>query len=252
VSDAAGAAGPKRSLRGPAIRFAILVALLAAAFLAIRYTPLREQLSVENLRQTLDRWRGVWWAPLAHVGLLSVFGAIGFPATPFLIAGAGIFGAKWGTLWNFTGVFTASCVGFGLARLLGREFVERIGGERIRKAERVFHRRGFLPLVAVRFLPIPFSLVNAAAAVVGVRFAKFFAASAVGLLPPIAILTYFADALLDAATGDRATIVRHLVLVSLLCISAVFVPVAILRRKRIWRLRRLRGERAQRPPRAAR
>ena len=51
----------------------------------------------------------------------------------------------------------------------------------------------------MRFLPIPFQLVNAAAAVVGVRFAKFFVASAIGMLPPTAILTYFASALLAAA-----------------------------------------------------
>ena len=125
MTAAAGDAGPKRSLRGPALRFAILIALIAGAFLAFRYTPLREQLSVDHLRGTLDQLRGYWWAPLAHVALLSIFGAIGVPATPFLLAGAGIFGAKWGTVWNFTGVVTASCVGFGLARLLGRELEGR-------------------------------------------------------------------------------------------------------------------------------
>ena len=102
MTAAAGDAGPKRSLRGPALRFAILIALIAGAFIAFRYTPLREKLSVDNLRGTLDQLRGYWWAPLAHVALLSIFGA------------------KWGTVWNFTGVLTASCVGFGLARLLGR------------------------------------------------------------------------------------------------------------------------------------
>jgi uncharacterized membrane protein YdjX (TVP38/TMEM64 family) len=238
---------PERSLRGPALRFALLFARLGIGFVVTRYTPLREHLTVERLRETLDRLRGLWWAPIAHVGLLSVFGAVGVPATPFLLAGAAIFGARWGTLWNFAGVLTASCVGFFLARHLGREFVERIGGERVKKAERIFHRRGFVPLVAVRFLPIPFQLVNAAAAVVGVRFPKFLATSAVGLLPPIAILTFFASALLEAASGaERGAILKRLALVSLACIVAVFVPVGVWRRRRIWRLRRLRRERAAR------
>jgi uncharacterized membrane protein YdjX (TVP38/TMEM64 family) len=164
-----------------------------------------------------------------------------------LVAGAAIFGAFWGTVWNFAGVFSASLAGFFLARLLGREFVERIGGERVKKAERIFHRRGFLPLIAVRFLPIPFPLVNAAAAVVGVRFPKFLLTAAIGLLPPIAILTYFSSALLEAATGaERGEILRHLAIVSISCIVTVFVPVSIWRRRRIWRLKRLRAERAAR------
>ena len=246
MSAADGEGAPKRSLRGPAIRFALLIALLVVGFVVVRYTPLREQLTVDHLQATLAHLRGLWWAPLAHVGLLSLFGAIGVPATPFLLAGAAIFGAHWGTLWNFAGVFTASCVGFGLARLLGREFVERIGGEKVKKAERIFHRRGFVPLIAVRFLPIPFQLVNAAAAVVGVRFSKFVATTALGLLPPIAILTSFAAALLEAATGERGAILRRLAIVSISCILVVFVPFAIWRRRRMWRVRRLRRERAAR------
>jgi len=239
--------GPRGSIRGPALRFGLLILLIATVFVLVRFTPLGQYLTVARIQETLGSLRGIWWAPLAHVGLLVVLGALGAPATPFLLAGAAIFGGRWGTLWNFVGIFAASCAGFGLARLLGREFVERIGGDKIRKAERIFHRRGFLPLIAIRFLPIPFQLVNAAAAVVGVRFAKFFVASAIGLLPPTAILTYFAAALLDAATGDaRGVVLKQLALVSLVCIVAVFIPVAIWRRRRIWRLKELRGGRAGR------
>ena len=95
-------------------------------------------------------------------------------------------------------------------------------------------------------------LTVVAAAVVGVRFPKFLATSAVGLLPPIAILTFFASALLEAATGaERGLILKKLALVSLACIVAVFVPVGIWRRRRKWRLRRLRAERRERPDRGA-
>ena len=249
---APGEGAPKRSLRGPALRFGLLLLLLGAGFVVIRYTPLREELTVERLQATLGRLRGLWWAPIAHVALLTVFGSIGVPATPFLLAGAAIFGARWGTVWNFTGVLAASCAGFALARLLGRDFVERLGGERVKKAERIFHRRGIVPLIAVRFIPIPFQLVNAAAAVVGVRFVKFLVTSAIGLLPPVAILTAFAAALLAAATGaERGVILWKLAAVSLALLVVVFVPVGIWRRKRKWRLRRLRRERAARTLRPA-
>lgn len=236
------------SLARAGLRFGVLLLLLAGSFAAIRWTPLGELLSAERLQATLGALRDAWWAPLVHVGLCVVLGGLGVPATPFLIAGAAIFGALWGTLWNFVAILLASVAGYLLARLLGREFVERIGGAKIRRAEQVLHRRGFLPLVAVRFVPIPFTLVNAAAAVVGVRFPKFVAATAIGLAPSVTILTYFTAALLEAATGDRAAVVRQMLVVSISAAVLVFLPIGIRRRLRRRRLVGLRRRRAERQP----
>jgi uncharacterized membrane protein YdjX (TVP38/TMEM64 family) len=239
-------AGKARSLRGPALKFGLLLLLIVGGFLTARYTPLADYLAVDRIQGSLDTVRGLWWAPAALVGTIVVLGSAGLPATPFIIAGAAIFGPVWGTVWNFVGIFLSSVTGFLLARLLGREFVERIGGSKIQRAEKLLHRRGFMPLIAIRFLPVPFALVNAAAAVVGVRLPKFLLASAIGLLPPIAILTYFSSALLAAATGDRAGIVRHALAVSMTAALIVFLPIGIRRRLRRRKLRRLRAVRAQR------
>lgn len=238
---------PRGSLQRAAIRFGLLVLILGGAIVAVRFTPLRDLLTAERLQATLARLRGAWWAPLAHVAICIAVGSLGMPATPILIAGAAIFGAWWGALWNWTGITLASVFGYFLARQLGRDFVERIGGEKVKRAERLLHRRGFLPLVAVRFLPLPFSLVNAAAAVVGVRFPKFLLASAIGMAPPIVILTYFSAALLAAATGERAAIARHMLAVSGSAALLVFLPIGIRRWKRRKRLRDLRARRATRP-----
>ncbi len=224
----------------------MLLALLGAGLVAFRFTPFGDIFAVSRLQALLAGLRQAWWAPLAHVAICIVVGSLGMPATPILVAGAAIFGAVWGTLWNWTGIVLASMAGFFLARLLGRDFVERIGGEKVKRAERLLHRRGLWPLMATRFLPIPFSLVNAAAAVVGVRFGRFILASALGMLPPIAILTYFSAALLAAASGDRAAIVRQMLTVSMVAALLVFLPIGIRRRMRRRRLKRLSGRRAGR------
>lgn len=237
---------PSGSLGRAALRFAALVLLLAGTFALIRFTPLGDHLSGERLQALLAGLRGAWWSPLVHIGLCTVLGGIGVPATPFLIAGAAIFGVGWGTLWSWLGIVLASLAGFLIARALGREFVERIGGDKVRRAESMFHRRGFLPLLAVRFVPIPFTLVNAAAAVVGVRLPRFLLSTAIGTLPPIAIITYFSSALLEAATGDRAAIARRLVLVTLGAAFLVFLPIGIRRRVRRARYRRIQRARAGR------
>lgn len=232
---------------GAAFRFGILVLILVGGFLVARYSPLAPYLTPEKIRAVLERLRDLWWAPAALVATMVVLGSAGVPATPFIIAGAAIFGTGEGILWNFLGILLASVAGYWLARALGRDFIERLGGDKVKRAERFLHRRGFMPLVAVRFLPVPFTLVNAAAAVVGVRFWRFLASTAIGLLPSVTILTYFSSALLEAATGaDRARVVRHLMIVAFLCAIVVFLPVAIQRRRRIWRLRDLRQLRRER------
>lgn len=238
---------PRGSLQRAAIRFGILIAILAGAILAVRFTPLRDLLTAEKLQLLLADLRGAWWAPFVHVGICIVVGSLGVPATPFLVAGAAIFGAYWGALWNWTGILLASVAGYALAKQLGREFVERIGGAKLRRVEKLVQRRGFVPLIAIRFLPVPFSLVNAAAAVAGVRFPKFFAAAAIGMAPPIAILTYFSAALLEAATGAHGAIVKQMIAVSGTAAVLVFLPIGIRRRLRKRRLRRLRAHRATRP-----
>jgi len=237
---------PRGSLQRAAIRFSLLVLLLAGVLAAVRFTPLGDLLSAERLQALFDDVRELWWAPVAHVAVTAVGAALGVPASVFLAVGAAIFGFGWGTLWNWAGVVLASVAGFFVARALGREFVERIGGERVRRAERVLHRRGFLPLVAVRFLPLPLALVNAVAAVVGVRFPKFLLATAIGVLPPVAILTYFAAALLEAAAGEQAAIARNLVAAFGSAVVLVFLPLRVRRLLRRRRLRELRARRTAR------
>jgi uncharacterized membrane protein YdjX (TVP38/TMEM64 family) len=239
---------PRGSLRRAAIRFALLVLVLGGVLVAMRFTPLGELISAERLQALFDRLRGHWWAPVAHVAATTVGAALGVPASVFLAVGAAIFGFGWGTLWNWLGVTLASVAGFLVARALGREFVERIGGDKVRRAEGLLRRRGFAPLIAVRFLPLPLAMVNAVAAVVGVRFPTFLLATALGVLPPVVILTYFASALLQAAAGDQAEIARNLVAVFGSAVVLVFLPLRVRRLLRRRRLRELRARRAARPP----
>jgi uncharacterized membrane protein YdjX (TVP38/TMEM64 family) len=242
---------PPGSLQRAALRFGLLIALMVGVVLAFRFTPLGRLLTIEHLQALLAVLRAAWWAPIAFVAASALFGAVGAPATPFLILGAAIFGPILGTFWNWSGITLASAVGYLLARFLGRDFVERIGGAKLKRAEKLLHRGGFLPLVAIRFVPIPFSLVNAAAAVVGIRFPRFILASAAGFVLPIAIWTYFYAAWLAAATGEKGAILSHALIVALAVGVVVFLPIGIRRRLRKRRLRLLRERRASRSTRAA-
>lgn len=220
--------------------------LIAGSFAAVRFTPLRELLTAERLGALLETARGHWWTPLALVGLYAVLCPLGVPASPMIVVGGAIFGFGWGTFWNWLGGLVGATVSFLLARFLGREFVEKIGGSKMRRAEQMLSRRGWPMLIGMRFLPVPFALANSAAAVVGVRLLPFLVTTAIGLVPPMAVLTYAATALLAAAEGSRGEILRNLTLVFLLFGSLVIFPVMIRRRLRKRRLARILARRATR------
>ncbi len=228
------------------MRFALLVVLILGAFAAIRFTPLGDLLTAERLGALLERARGHWWSPLALVGLYALLCPLGVPASPMIVVGGAVFGFVAGTFWNWMGGLIGALISFLLARFLGREFVERIGGARVRRFEKLLARQGWPMLIGMRFLPVPFVITNSAAAVVGVGLLRFLVTTAIGLLPPMAVLTYAATALLSAAAGGRAEILRNLGLVFVLFGSLVIFPVAIRRRLRKRRLARLRVLRAAR------
>ena len=246
-----GPTPPHLSRRPPArvvARFVLLLLLLGAGFVAVRWTPLAKYAQPEHLVPLLSGLRQAWWSPLALLALFVVLCPLGVPATPMIVAGAAVFGVAWGTLWNFLGTFLGAAATFLLARSLGREFVEHVGGRRLRRAERILKRHGFWTLAGIRFLPIPFPLVNAAAAVTGIRLPVFLAASAIGLAPSLLIFTYFVSALVNAAEGGRLQAASQLLVAVALLAVLVSIPVFVRLRGRRRRLRDLRRRRQRRSP----
>lgn len=232
------------------LRFLLLVAILAAGFAILRWTPLAGYMNGPAITVLFDRLRGTWWAPALLVASYVVLCPIGIPATPMMIAGGVVFGAALGAVYNVLGTFLAAVVSYYLARALGRDFVVHFAGQRLKRVERRIARRGFWSLVGVRFLPLPFALVNYCAALAGVRPALYIATSALGLALPVTLYTYFAAALSQAAGGERAQVFLQLAVALVLLAAVIFVPrfwLALRRRRRYRDLRQVRRDRPVRP-----
>src|SRR6185436_19747038 len=103
--------------------------------------------------------------------------------------------------------------------ILGRDFFVHLVGKRLKPVERAIARRGFWSFVGVRFLPIPYPLVNYCAAFVGIRPGFFLLTTAIGLIPSLTIFTYFVTTLTRLAEGDRARTYFQFAVASLLIIS---------------------------------
>ena len=191
-----------RVSRATWLKLAAFALVLVSAFVAFRFTPLADHLTEEKVVAFFSTLRGMWWTPLLLTGLYVLLSCVGIPVSPLMISGGAVFGFALGTFYNTVGLIAGGLASFTVARFLGRDFVEQIGGRRLKQAERLFERHGFWPLVQTRFLPIPFTLVNFAAALAGVRVGKYTLALIVGLIPSTVIHTYFMSALF-AGKGNR-------------------------------------------------
>ncbi len=173
------------------LRMLLLVAIVGAGFVLVRFTPLGAYFTREYVVATFERLESWRWAPVLLIVLYSVMAPLGFPMSPLVLAGALVFKAFWGSVYNTLGLTIGAMTAFFLARVLGRDFIVHLAGQRLRRAERIFQRRGFWTLVQARFVPVPFPVVSYGAAFAGVKAGRFLITSAIGILPATVMHTYF-------------------------------------------------------------
>ena len=183
----------------------VFVAILVAGYVAIRYTPIGEWTTEERIREALYDIRGTWWTPLVLLGLYAIVAPTGISMFPLTIAGAA-FGPIAGSFLNVIGIVIGAITSFFVARALGRDFVVRVTGDRFRKAERLINRQGMWPLIQVRFMPIPYPVINFAAALSGVPPRTFITGSVIGLIPATLIHSYFIARLIYADGAERTQV----------------------------------------------
>ena len=186
------------------LRMLLLVAILATGFVLVRFTPIGDYFTREYVVATFERLASWPWAPAVLILLYAVLAPLGFPMSPLVLAGSVVFKALWGTVYNTLGLVIGATTSFYFARALGREFIVQLAGPRLRRAERIFERRGFWTLVQTRFLPLPFPVVNFGAAFAGVKASRFLVTSAIGLLPATVMHTYFMAKIYDLTFGSEA------------------------------------------------
>jgi phospholipase D1/2 len=222
------------------LRFIALVVIVGTGFAVLRWSPAAAYLNKEAILALFDRLRDTWWAPALLVLSYLVLCPLGVPATPMMIAGGMVWGVLRGSVYNVVGIFLGAASTYWLGRVLGRDFILHLFGNRLRRVERMVARRGgFWSLAGVRFLPLPFALVNYCAAFVGIRPGLFLGSTAVGLAMTVPIFTYFAYMLSRAATGDRSGVYMQLGVAMVLLMMVILLPRLWQGRKRKERYRAL-------------
>jgi len=204
----------------------VLIALLVAAALAVRASPARGWLTPRGIEQLLAALREPWWAPLAFVAAYTIAAALDFSGLVLTLVGGAVFGFWWGALLNLLGANLGASAAFWVARLLGREGLHALLGDRLSGGlDRLAHQAGFAWLLRLRLIPIvPFNLLNFASGLTALPWRTYAAATAIGVIPATLVYTFFADALLSGSREAGHRVFVRLLIAGALLVLLSFVP----------------------------
>lgn len=160
--------------------------------------------------------------------LLMVFQAILAPLPAFLItfANAALFGWVYGAALSWVSAMVGAVLCFYIARLLGRDVVEKLTTKMaLESIDAFFERHGVYAILIARLLPfISFDVVSYAAGLTSMRLGAFWVATGIGQLPATLVYSYVGGML----TGGTQTLVYGLLILFSLTILIYLI-------KRIYR-----------------
>lgn len=165
---------------------------------------------------------GVYAAAVSF--MLMILQSIAAPLPAFLLtfANASLFGWWKGAILSWSSAMAGAAVCFFIARILGRDVVEKLNGKAgVHQIEVFFERHGRLCILIARLLPfISFDIVSYVAGLTSMSFIGFFVATGIGQLPATIVYSYVGGML----TGGAKLLVN-----ALLIIFALFGLVVLLR-----------------------
>lgn len=163
------------------------------------------------------------WAMLVS-SLLMIFQSLIAPLPAFFItlSNANLFGWWQGCILSFVSSMAGAALCFYIARILGRDVVEKICTKgALKQIEDFFEKYGKRCILVARLLPfISFDVVSYAAGLTAIDFWGFFWATGLGQLPACIVYSY---------VGGMLTGGAKLLFTGLLCLFALAILVAIFR-----------------------
>jgi len=196
-----------RTLRKPAWRkLALVGAILFALFIAWRYTPLSEVVTVDN---ALDLARTVGhaaWSPFIVIAVYTPAAFVMFPRPLITLFAVIAYGPWVGFGIAMTGILLSAVAAYYAGRALPGDTLRKLAGDKFERATGALKGRGFVAALAVSIAPVaPFPVIGMVAGAVQLALWEYLAGTAVGMLPGTLATTVFADQL-RAALEDPSKI----------------------------------------------
>lgn len=175
------------------IKIAIVIVLASLFFIK----PVKEMLFMLSMIN-VDAIKGYIlsfgvWAPVISFTLMILQSVVApLPAFIITFANAGLFGWVNGALLSWSSAMAGAVLCFFIARLLGRDTVEKLTSKfSLKSIDDFFEKHGNYAILIARLLPfISFDIVSYAAGLTSMSFWSFFIATGIGQLPATIIYSY--------------------------------------------------------------
>lgn len=151
-------------------------------------------LSSSGISGIIDYIRGYGKYAVTISFFLMILQSILAPIPAFLItlSNAAIWGWAWGSLISWSSSMVGAGLCFMIARILGRDVVEKFTGKNsINQVDKFFGKYGKHTILISRLLPfVPFDPISYAAGLTGMSFSGFMIATGIGQLPATLLYSY--------------------------------------------------------------
>ena len=221
------------------VAFAAVAAALVAAYLALSWNDAWGAFTNgDALRESIVRLG--WLGPAAVIALMTtaiVFSPI--PSAPIAMAAGAVYGHVWGAAYVGLGAEAGALAAFCIARVLGREAMQRWLGDRLSVGWLGSQTTLMAIVFATRLMPfLSFDLISYAAGLTPITWWRFALATVLGIAPASFLLAHFGEALASADARRVGWAVLALGTITLL-------PLAV---KSMLDWRRRRRDQAVNPP----
>jgi len=179
------------------VRFVVLIVAIAASVILFRATNLEQYLTQESISQTIENIRvfesgfGIF-GPVIFWLMGSLAIVINVPTVLIIWLAVMTYGPVGGAFAGALCLNTASIAIFRISVLLGRDFIFRVFGNRLKKLEERFEHGGFMTVLYLRLFFFMMPPLNWFLGLMNLKFRDFFFGTMLGTLHNVIINAWIA------------------------------------------------------------
>lgn len=190
---------------GGLLRPLLLGLVLAGIVWAVWQFDLPRYMSVAGMRALMDAHAP--YGPLVFMAIVvaGLFTRVPMMGTVLVAVGAVLFGRLAAFAYGWLAALIGTTAIFFLVRSVARDYVQRTldaRSERLRALDERITRHGFGTVLVLRLVLGLAPMLNWGLGLTGVRFPHYFAATALGIVPNLALAVFFADAIVSRLPGS--------------------------------------------------
>lgn len=159
--------------------------LLTLAVLVLAFVVVEQRRGWDDVRLLQDRVDAAGpWGAVVFVAGYAALCLLPTPKALLTALGGLLFGWWLGALLSWVAALVGAALAFALGRAWGRDAVDRLTHGRVERADQLLSRHGLAAVLAVRLTPVlPFTAINYAAGLTGVRWSHYALGSVLGMVP---------------------------------------------------------------------